>query len=92
MIICAKILHFRDSWNKIRISFNSKLLSMCAYVLMCTHIKKMLLSNFATPLPPDLHPRPATDFAMAFGHRYASSIKGHKERSYFIEAHVAFAS
>lgn len=26
-------------------------------------------SNFAAPLPPDLHPYPATDFAVAFGHR-----------------------
>lgn len=51
----------------------------------------MLLSNFATPLPPDLHPRPATDFAMAFGHRHASLIRGHKEKCYFIEAFIAFA-
>ena len=67
--MCAKMLQFRDSWNQIQICFNSKLFSVCAYVLMCTHIKKMLLFNFASPLPPDLHPRPATDFAMAFGDR-----------------------
>lgn len=66
MISCVKILRFRDSWNHIQISFNSKLFSMCVYVLICTQIKKMLLSNFAAPLPPDLHPYPATDFAMAF--------------------------
>ena len=66
--------------------------SLCVHVYSWAHTFKTLLSNFATPLPPDLYPRLHLILQWILDvDRHAGSIRGHKEMSYFIEAFVAFS-